>query len=240
MRRAVGTLPLILGLALAVVVLGAIAGALVYEHFEGYIPKKDAGPVRELGKFEAGAVVIRDVIADILIVESGEGGLQVRSNLPVVVNVSEGVLTVYCPRVKEKTAMGFRERNVCAEYKNGRIIIEVGRELDYLLVRDSIGDYTISANASRVTFENVVGDVESLTLAGYGIKDLVGDVRIRAAGDVSIEDVVGDVEVSIPENFSVWIYVGDVVGKVENEHRGEGTPLVVRISDVVGRVRVEE
>ncbi|MBP1911036.1 hypothetical protein [Thermococcus stetteri] len=118
------------------------------------------------------------------------------------------------------------------------VVIEVGRGLADLWVRETVGDVSVDVNATRPVFEDVVGDVSVRAPAEYRIEDVIGNVSIHAEGDVIIKDVVGNVDISLPANFSVQPSTEDVIGSVENAHTGKGKPVLVRIHHVVGNVRI--
>jgi len=61
---------------------------------------------------------------------------------------------------------------------------------------------------------------------------------IYAGGDVTLNDVVGDVRIHVPHDYTVSLSLDDVLGKVEKAYSGEGRPITIRISDVVGDVSI--
>ncbi|ASJ05939.1 DUF4097 family beta strand repeat-containing protein [Thermococcus pacificus] len=236
MLRRGGVLPIIAGVVLAVILIGAVAAAVIVHKYQTH--RKEAGPLKELGAFDAGGVVIRDTVGDVRIVRANVSGVVLKSNLPVKANYSGGLLTVYCPTERKRGLLRFGEHNACSDYRDGKVVIEVGRKLADIWVKDTVGDVEVDVNATRLVLKDVVGDVRASAPAEYLVEDIVGDVSIDAEGDVEVSDVVGDVYISIPANFSVQLSVKDVVGDVENTHSGEGMPVLVRVSDVVGDVRI--
>lgn len=234
MLRRGGILPFIVGVVLAVVLVGMVAVVVIHDH---QLRKKEAGPLRELGTFDAGAVIVREVVGDVRIVEANVSGVVVWSNLPVNISYSDGLLSVYCPRKTVDEPLWSRATNACNEYVGGKVVIEVGKGLADVWVRETVGNVSVKVNATRLVFEDVVGDVSARAPAEYRIEDVIGDVSIHAEGDVTVKDVVGNVYISIPADFSVQFSAEDVIGSVENLHSGKGKPVLVRISDVVGDVR---
>ncbi|ASJ07819.1 hypothetical protein A3L11_00685 [Thermococcus siculi] len=235
MLRRGGALLLIVGVVLAVILIGAVATLVIHGR---EIPKKEAGPLEELGTFDAGAVVVREVVGDVQITEANVSGVVVKSNLPVNVSYSDGLLTVYCQRKSVRELFRYRETNACNEYVGGKVVIEVGKRLADVWVRETVGNVSVNVNATRLVFEDIVGDVSASAPAEYMIEDVVGDVSIRAEGDVTVKDVVGDVYISVPASFSVQLSVENIVGNVENTHPGSGKPVLVRISHVIGDVKI--
>ncbi len=231
MRRG-GVFPLMVGVILAVVLIGSIAAVL----YIGHGRKKDAGPVREIGTFNASEIVVKAVVGDVRIVSANVNGVVVKSNLPVKAVPSGGSLTVYCPT---KKIPGLGERNACNDYRNGRVVIEVGGRLEKVSVSKTVGDVEVKANTSGLIIEDVVGDVRADAPAGCMVTKVVGDVWIRAEGDVRMSNVVGDVRIEVPDSFSVRLSVEDVMGDVENDHRGTGRVIHVEVSHVIGDVRME-
>ncbi|MCD6372680.1 MAG: hypothetical protein J7L37_03935 [Thermococcus sp.] len=239
MKRRGGLLTVFLAGALVILIVGATAVALALSghiHIDGLTPRKVAGRLVEAGRFNAGAIVVENVVGNVRIVESNVSGVVLMSNIPINTSYRDGLLTVYCP--KKKTLLG--EHNVCSEYRNGTVVIEVGASLADVWFRDVVGDVEIDASTTRILAEDVVGDITAAPEAGYQLEDIVGDVSIVAGGDVVIQDVVGDVVIAVPEDFSVHLSADDVVGDVRNLHSGEGMPILITVSDVVGDVTVGE
>ena len=236
MLRRGGVLPIIAGVVLAVILIGALTAVVILHGHQTH--KVEAGPLRELGTFDAGGIVIREIVGDVRVVQANVSGVVLKSNLPVKANYSGGILTVYCPREREKGIIGFSERNVCNDYRGGKVVIEVGRKLADVWVRETVGDVEVSVNATRLILRHVVGNVSASAPAEYRVENIVGNVSIGAEGDVDVSNVVGDVYISVPSGFSVQFSVNDVVGSVENNHSGGGTPVLVRVSNVIGNVRI--
>jgi len=231
MRRG-GIVPFLVGVILAVVLIGSIAAVL----YIGHGHKKDAGPVREIGSFNSSEIVVKAVVGDVRIVSANVSGVVVKSNLPIKAVPSGGSLTVYCPA---KKIPGLGERSACNDYLNGMVIIEVGSKLDEVSVRKTVGDVEVKANTSKLVIEDVVGDVRADAPAGCMLTKVVGDVSIRAEGDVRMNNIVGDVRIAVPADFSVQLSVENAMGDVENDHRGTGKVIHIEVSHVIGDVRVE-
>ena len=241
MRRRVGLLGILAGTFLAILIIGIVATALAfggYIHIERVQSKGDAGPVKEIGRFHADSIVVRNVIGSVEVVSSEVEGMVIKSNLPVNVSLENGLLTVYCLAEEKRSGFGISTRNLCSEYRNGKVVIEVGTGLANVWVRDTLGDVLIGANVTEVLIENTVGDINGISPAEYRIDDVVGDVVIYAGGDVTLNDVVGDVRIHVPHDYTVSLSLDDVLGKVEKAYSGEGRPITIRISDVVGDVSI--
>ena len=184
MLRRAGIVPIIAGLVLAVLVVGAVAAIVILHEHEDH--RKEAGPLKELGKFDAGAIIVREVVGNVMIVSSNVSGVVVKSNLPVKVHYSDGLITVYCPA---------EDDNACNDYRDGRVIIEVGKKLADVVIHKTVGDVEVDVNATRLVFEDIVGDVRASAPAEYKVEDVVGDVSIHAEGEVRVSNVVGDVTI---------------------------------------------
>ncbi|GAB6101149.1 hypothetical protein JCM16138_03720 [Thermococcus atlanticus] len=241
MRRRAGLLGILAGIFLVLLIIGIVAVALAfhgYVHIEWGPFREDAGPVKEIGRFHADSIVVRNVIGSVELVSSEVEGIVVKSNLPVNVSLENGVLTVYCPAEEKRSGFGISTHNLCSEYRNGKVVIEVGKELADVWVQNTVGDVFIGANATKVLIENTVGNLKGAAPAKYRIDDVVGDVVIHAGGDVTINDVVGDVRIHVPPDYTVSLSLHDVLGKVEKAYSGGGRPITIRISDVVGDVSI--
>ncbi len=241
MRRKAGFLGAVVGVAIVLLLVGVVVTALALHGdicIGGITPKKDAGPLEELGRFDAGSVVVRNVVGEVQLIPSNVSGVVVKSNLPVNATYQNGLLTVYCLVEKKRSGFGISTHNLCEDYKNGRIIIEVGKELADVWVQNTVGDVFIEANATRLLFEDIVGDVRASAPAEYRVEDVVGDVSIHAEGEVRVSDVVGDVHITVPEEYAVELSVEDVIGDVKNTHSGSGMPVLVMVSNVIGDVTV--
>ncbi len=236
MLRRGGVLPIIAGAVLTVILIGAAATVVI---LHGHQTRRvEAGPLKELGAFDAGGVIIREIVGDVGVVRANVSGVVLKSNLPVKANYSGGILTVYCPRERKRGIIGFSERNVCNDYRGGKVVVEVGKRLSEVQIRETVGDVEVSVNATRLILKHVVGNVSASAPAEYRVENIVGNVSIGAERDVNVSNVVGNVYISIPSSFSVQFSVSDVVGSVRNGHSGSGTPVMVRVSDVVGDVRL--
>ncbi|NJE29786.1 hypothetical protein E3E38_01775 [Thermococcus sp. 18S1] len=237
MRRKGGFSTVLLGGVLLVLLVGTIIVVLALSghiHIEGLVPRKAAGKLVEVGRFNAGAIVVENVVGDVHLVESNVSGVVVRSNIPLNTSYRDGLLTVYCP--DKKTVLG--RHNVCSDYRNGTVVIEVGSSLADVWFRGLVGNVEIEADATRILAEDVVGDIIATPAAGYRLENIVGDVSIVAGNDVVIRDVVGDVAIAVPVNLSVQLSAEDIVGDVRNSHSGDGMPILISVSDVVGDVTV--
>ncbi|QDA31981.1 hypothetical protein FH039_10690 [Thermococcus indicus] len=237
MRREGGFSTVLLGGVLLALLVGTIVVVLALSghiQIEGLAPRKVAGKLEEVGRFNAGAIVVTNVVGDVRLVESNVSGVVVRSNIPLNASYRDGLLTVYCP--DKKTFLG--RHNVCSDYRNGTVVIEVGSTLADVWFRGLVGNVEVDVDATRIIVEDMVGDLVSTPAAEYRLEDVVGDVSIVAGNDVTIKDVVGDVAISVPVNLSVQLNAEDIVGDVRNSHSGEGMPILITVSDVVGDVEV--
>jgi hypothetical protein len=236
MIRRAGVLPIVVGAVLAIVLIGAVVTVLVLHGHHDRV--REAGPLREVGRFSAGTILAREIVGDVQIVWTNVSGIVVMANIPVEVNDSGGVLTVYCPVREERGVFGFERRNVCNDYRGGRVVIETGSTLSEVQVRETVGNADVTVNATRVILSGVVGKVFAKTPAEYVIDNVVGDVSLHARRNVSISHVVGNVNVLVPGNLSVQLSVRDVVGNVRNAHSANGTAVLVSVSNIVGNVTV--
>ncbi|WP_297421118.1 hypothetical protein [Thermococcus sp.] len=241
MLRHGGVLPVIVGTVLAVILIaiiitGAVAAVVIVHDHQTH--KIEAGPLKELGTFDASGIILREIVGDVRIVRVNVSGVVLKSNLPIKAYYSRGLLTVYCPREREKGLLGSSERNARNEYKGGKVVIEVGKRLSEMQVREIVGNINVNVNTTRTILMDVVGDISAVTPAEYVIDNIMGDIPLHARRDVNISDVVGDVEIFVPENLSIQLTVNDIMGKLENTHSGSGTPVLVRVSDVMGNVRI--
>ncbi|NJE05167.1 hypothetical protein E3E36_03210 [Thermococcus sp. M36] len=240
-RRRAGLLGVLAGIFLALLIVGIVVTALAfrgYIHIEGGPFKEDAGPVKEIGRFHAGSIVVRNVIGSVELVPSEVEGVVVKSNLPVNATYRNGLLTVYCLVEEKRSVFGISTHNLCGDYRNGKVVIEVGTGLTDVWVRNTVGDVFIGANVTKALIEDTVGDLKGAAPAEYRVDDVVGDVVIHAGGDVTINDVVGDIRIHVPHDYTVSLSLNDVLGKVENTYSGEGRPIIIKISDVVGDVSI--
>ncbi|NJD98283.1 hypothetical protein E3E26_00475 [Thermococcus sp. LS1] len=239
MKRRGGTLGALLVLILVAVLVGAAVTLALALHgdieIRGITPKKTAGALVEFGKFNASSLVVRSTVGDVYVVKANVSGLVVKSNLPINVSFENGVLEVYCP-IKESIT---GKRNICNDYKNGTVVVEVSGELEYLGMRDAVGDFLISAGVKRITVRHVVGDFDGESWAGYTIENAVGGITLHANDHVSINNVVGDILVIVPPDFSVALNAEDVLGNVKNTAGGNNGTIVVSISNVVGDVSIK-
>ncbi|NJE46877.1 hypothetical protein E3E35_05515 [Thermococcus sp. GR7] len=240
MKRQGRTLGALLALILVAVLVGAAVTLALALHgdieiIRGIIPKKTAGVLVEFGKFSASSLVVRGTVGDVYVVKANVSGIVVKSNLPINVSFENGVLEVYCP-IKEGI---IGKRNICNDYKNGTVVVEVGGELEYLGIRDAVGEFLVSAGVKRITVRHVVGDFDGQSWAGYTIENSVGDITLHASDHVSINNVVGDIIVIVPPDFGVALNAEDVVGDVKSTTSGNNGTIVVSISNVVGDVSIK-
>ncbi|WP_258083776.1 cell wall-active antibiotics response protein [Thermococcus thermotolerans] len=241
MRRGAGLLGILAGTVLTLLVIGTVVTALA---FRGYIHigwgpfREDAGPVKEIGRFHADSIVVRNLIGSVELVPSEVEGVVVKSNLPVNVSLENDVLTVYCLVEEKRSGFGISTHNLCGDYRNGKVVIEVGTGLRDVWIRDTVGDVFIGTNVTKALIEDTVGDLKGAAPAEYRIDDVVGDVVIHAGGDVTINNVVGDVRIHVPPDYTVSVSLDDVLGRVEKAHSSGGRQITIEISDVVGDVSI--
>lgn len=225
---------------LGVFLLVLIAGTMVALAASGKIVLNDpepktAGRVVEVGTFNASisGLKVVDINGDVSIVPANSSVVAVRSNLPINVSLQNGVLTVYC-QVKH----GHFGGNLCDDYRNGTVIVEVPGKLDYVKVENVVGTVYIAAKAANVELSDIVGTVRGLAWADYRVSDIVGNVYINVEGKATICDVVGNVVVAVPSGRGAVLKAKDVMGKVINDATGNGS-VEVSVNDVVGNVEVE-
>lgn len=215
----------------AVTLVSALHGDI---EIRGITPKETAGALVKFGESNASSLVIRNTVGDVYVVKANVSGLVVKSNLPINVSFENGILEVYCP-IKESI---IGRRNVCKDYRNGTVVVEVGGELEYLGIRDAVGDFLVSAGAKRVIVRDFVGNFKGENWAEYTVEDVVGDITLHASDHVGINNVVGDILITAPPDFSVNLNAEDVLGGVTNTAGGENGTIIVSISNVVGDVNI--
>ncbi len=237
MRRRGGLFGALLGVTLIILMVGALVAVLAVRgdiSIGGATPKKTAGKVVKFGEFNASALKVREVVGDVSIVGTNVSKITVKSNLPINVSLENGVLTVYCPTKR----VGISHRNVCSDYRNGTVVVEVPEKLLGLRVDNVVGDVLVAAESTGVDVTDVVGEVRGTSRNDYHLSDIVGDVYLNVAEGATISDVVGDVKIAVPEGFGAALTAKDIVGDVTNTAAGEkGTAMVV-VTDVVGDVEI--
>ncbi|WP_148236177.1 hypothetical protein [Pyrococcus yayanosii] len=213
---------------LTMVVFSAIALALFVKDF---YPKKTAGPLADVGSFNATSLIVRDIVGNVRVVEGNISHILVKSNLPVNATLSGATLRIYCPVRGGK--------NVCSEYRNGTIVIVVGGPLETVKIEDVVGDAVVSADVKNIWVEDLVGEFWGDVWTSYTIKNVVGNLVVHAGGDAIVEDVVGNVVVELPAGVGVSLSIEHVLGKVLNSV-GEGNATVsVYLSNIVGEISIE-
>lgn len=230
----------LLGVLIAVFLVLLLVGAVLVLSVGGKAlikpsPKKTAGRLVTVGTFTASELEIRDVVANVLIVGGNTSGIVVKSNLPVRVSAQGDALILYCP--EEKTGL-FKRRNVCSEYGNGTVVVEVPGKLEGINLQDLVGNVLIETRAASVEMSDVVGTIVGREWASYRISDVVGDIRIKAEGSVEIRNVVGNIAISVPRGASVVLEKKDVMGSVTERTHGGSTAVEVSLSDVMGDVTI--
>ncbi|WP_157726907.1 DUF4097 family beta strand repeat-containing protein [Thermococcus radiotolerans] len=237
MRRRGGVLGAVLGVALAVLLIGAVLTVLAIRgdiSIDGITPRKVAGKVVEIGEFNASVLEVTAVVGDVSVVGANVSEIVVRSNLPINASLENGVLTVYCPTKR----VGISHRNVCNDYRNGTVIVEVPGRLLGLNVHDVVGDVLVAADSAGIDITDVVGKVMGTSWNDYDLSDIVGGVSLNVAGRATISDVVGDVTITVPPGFGAVLTVKDIVGDVTNTANGKNGTVVITVRDVVGDITV--
>ncbi|WP_457751155.1 hypothetical protein [Thermococcus sp.] len=238
MKRRAGVLGVLLGLAIVLlliigtVTLLAVSGKITVS---GITPKKTAGRVVEIGTFAASSLEVKGIVGNISIVSSNVSGILVRSNLPLRAGVENRTLVIQCPT--ERSLLG--RRNVCNDYRNGTVIVEVPKGLGSISLQDVVGSVSIEATAGSVYISDVVGSTWGSGWGSYRVSDVVGKVRLNVMDGAFISDVVGDVTVRVPPGTRAVVNADDVVGKVINNANGQNETVEVIVNDIVGDVRVE-
>jgi len=238
MKRRGGLFGALLGAALILLLIAgtvtvlAVTGKITVS---GVSPKKTAGRVVEVGSFNASILEVKDVVGNVSIVVGNVSNVMVKSNLPVKASVRNNVLLVYCPT---KTGILGR-RNVCNDYKNGTVIIEVPRGLTDAEIHDVVGDVLVAAPSPTVEASDIVGGFYGAAWSLYRVSDVVGDVSLNAKENADISDVVGDVTVRLPPGTRAVVRADDVVGKVINTADGKKGTIEVAVNDIVGDVTVK-
>jgi len=238
MKRRAGVLGVLLGLTIVLLLLIgtvtvlAVSGKITVS---GITPKKTAGRMVDIGAFRASSLEVEEVVGNVSVVAGNAGKLVVKSNLPVEARIQDNVLVIYCPT--RRGLLG--RRNVCNDYRNGTVIVEVPKGLGSITLHDVVGSVSIEATAGSVHISDVVGSTWGSGWGSYRVSDVVGKVRLNVIDEAFISDVVGDVTVRVPPGTRAVVKADDVVGKVINNASGENGTVEVTVSDVVGDVTVE-
>lgn len=237
MRRRGGFLGVLLGATLVLLlIIGAVAILAVSGKItvEGVTPKKTAGKVLEIGRFSASGIEVENVVGNVSVIKGHGKRVVVRSNLPVKAQLKNSILLVYCP---EKRGV-LQKRNVCNDYRNGTVIVEVPEEIGTLRVHNVVGGVFIGAASPDIEISNVVGRFTGSAWGNYHVSTVVGRVALRAKDNAAIHEVVGDVEVFVPPGYRALLSTEGVVGKVSNEANGENGTVELRVSNIAGDVTV--
>ena len=238
MKRRGGLLGVLLGVTLILILIAGTVTVLALSGkitINGITPKKTAGRVVEVGSFNASILEVKNVVGNVSIVVGNVSDVVVKSNLPVEASIQSNILLVYCPT---KTRL-LGHRNVCNDYKNGTVIIEVPNGLMDTMIHDVVGSVLVAAESPMIDASDIVGNFRGLTWSFYQISDVVGNVSLNIKNSAMISDIVGDVTVRVPPGSQAIVKANDVVGKVINNASGQNGTAEVIVNDIVGDVRVE-
>ncbi|WP_457753730.1 hypothetical protein [Thermococcus sp.] len=194
---------------------------------------KIEGEMHTVGEFQASELIIQDIVAEAKIISTDGNSIKVTSNLPVQAEISGSALILKCTEV-------------CSKYKNGKLIVEVGKgPLKSLEISDTVGDYYINLedSLSQITIKNTVGrfSISQMGSEELYLSDFVGDfnIEIEDCSQVTIEDGIGDVTIDVPSEYKVVPIIMDSATKLEINSNESGTKTLKLIVDsVIGRIKV--
>lgn len=238
-----GLVGVALGVVITAFLLGATLTALALKgdvHVGWVTTKKVAGAAVEVGEFNASALTVKEVVGEVVIVSANTSKIVLKSNLPLNFTVEKGVLTAYCPHRTVSNIIGTSTKNLCSDYTNGTVIVEVPEGLLGIDVYDVVGEVRVAAEAGSVELTDIVGNVAGTSWNDYRISDVVGDISLRVAKRASINDVIGDITITVPTGFEAVIAVedGDIIGDVTNRARGDKGTVLIRVNDIIGDIVV--
>ncbi|GAB6136303.1 hypothetical protein [Thermococcus prieurii] len=228
---ALGIFLLVLLVAGTITVL-AMSGKIT---LNGSEPKKTAGRIVKVGAFNSSvsALKVVNVNGDVSIVPANVSEVLIKSNLPVRASVQNGALTVYCPAKHTHLGGG----TICDDYRNGTVIVEVPKKLDYVKVENVVGTVYVGVNATSVGLSDIVGTIKGRAWADYRVSNIVGNVYINVMERATVSDVVGNVVVAVPPGKGAVLKARNVMGNVINDATRNGS-VEVSVNDVVGNVEV--
>ncbi|WP_206204955.1 hypothetical protein [Thermococcus sp. M39] len=204
-----------------------------YSIGDWFFEEKIEGEMHTIGEFQASELIIQDIVAGTKIVSTEGDSIKVVSNLPIQAEVDGNVLILKCTKM-------------CSRYKNGKLIVEVGKGLlKSLEISDTVGDYYINLedSLSKLTIKNTVGrfDLSKLKSEELYLSDFVGDftMGIEECSQITIEDGIGDVTIDVPPEYKVIPVIRDSATKLEINSNESGIKTLKLIVDsVIGRVKV--
>ncbi|MBS3766300.1 hypothetical protein KGY71_07245 [Candidatus Bipolaricaulota bacterium] len=242
-EKAKAGLGVLLVLFVVVYLLGAAGGAPSIEIGGWTFPsffsggKKTAGEVRTMGEYEASRLEISDIAAKIVLSETDGEKTEVSTNLPVSTNKTDDKVLFEC-------------NSGCKEYKNGELVLKVGKEqqLKTLIIKDTVGD--VSLNLSQrleiVTMKDFVGSLEGERFASdkMELKDFIGDVSlsITSLNQFEASNGIGDVKITLPENYRVELKSESLLSRLNSEgdiHQGDQT-MEFEAKNMIGQVTINK
>ncbi|WP_456396111.1 hypothetical protein [Thermococcus sp.] len=217
--------------------------------------RKIEGQMHSLGTFNASSLEVKGVVGEVVIERRSSAGISVETTLPLEY-INGSTLKLYCPRENG--------RNKCNDYRNGLVIIKVGKALNSLTIVDSVGGIKSTVDAGNIEASNIVGRFRlELNTSGLTMSNIVGDIKfkgslrrvridntvgmveleLRGAESISIEDIVGDIDIKVPSGSRVHLSMENSINlKPEiDESIYNGTePLEISIHRIIGRVKIEK
>ncbi|AIF69519.1 hypothetical protein PAP_05580 [Palaeococcus pacificus DY20341] len=199
------------------------------------IEGKIEGDMHTFGSFKASTLMIENLAAEMKLMSADGDEIKVISNLPIEVKDEGGVLSIKCT-------------NACERYKNGKLIVEVGRDanLRSIEMANTVGDYNINLEneLERLTIENTVGDFEisNLTSDEVYLENTVGRfiISIDDVSTLTVRDGIGDIDIHVPAEYKVSPSVKGSLASLEINANENGTKtLNLVIENVIGKVVVE-
>ncbi len=198
-----------------------------------WFEEKIEGEIHTVGEFQASELIIQDIVAETKIISTDRNSIKVTSNLPVQAEISGNTLILKCTEV-------------CSKYKNGKLIVEVGKGLlKSLEISNTVGDYYINLedNMSQIMIKNTVGrfSISQMKSEELYLSDFVGDfnIEIEDCSQIIMEDGIGDVTIDVPSEYKVIPVIRDSATKLEVNSNENGTKTLELIVDsIIGRVKV--
>lgn len=237
MKRKGGFLGVVLGVALVLlliigtVTLLAVSGKITVNEIT---PKKTAGKLIEIGRFSISSLEVKNVVGNVSVVRADRKEVTIKSNLPVKAQIQNNTLVVYCP---EKRGI-LRRRNVCNDYRNGTVIIEIPEGFNSLNIHNVVGSVLIGAQSTRISISNIVGRLTGSAWGDYHVSGVVGNVHLNIKDTAVISNLVGNLEVSVPSGSRAVLNVEGILGKIVNNASGENRTVEVKVTHIVGNVSV--
>lgn len=215
--------------------------------------RKIEGEMHSLGTFNASSLEVKGVVGEVVIERGTSAGILVETTLPLEY-INGSTLKLFCPRENG--------RNKCNDYRNGLVIVKVGKALKSLSIVDSVGGvkstvdvgefrasdivgrFRLRINTSGLTMSNIVGDIQfEGSLKGARIENTVGmvELELKDAESIFIQDVVGDIDIKVPSGSRVHLSMENSINlkpEVDDSIYNGTEPLEISIHRIIGRVKI--